>query len=219
MNPEEVIELVRNNQEHKTFEKIELPLHIKKYKEPVTVYKEFEKIQMAVSIPKICIGIKVDVSQFSEEEKEKISYYLNFAFWINFGATSDFKEEMIQKGILTRGINYSKERVENFFFINCTVDTPRYEELLQYFNKQLEQLTLSEDELKRMKRVMISNYIFQSDDLYNMNQQIMYDYLYYGKIKEDALSEIRALNQDEFYQYMSKLNLQHRSVVVIEPLQ
>ena len=70
-----------------------------------------------------------------------------------------------------------------------------------------------------MKRVMISNYIFQSDDLYNMNQQIMYDYLYYGKIKEDALSEIRALNQDEFYQYMSKLNLQHRSVVVIEPLQ
>lgn len=219
VNPEEVIELVRNNQEHKTFEKIELPLHIKKYKEPVTVYKEFEKIQMAVSIPKICIGIKVDVSQFSEEEKEKISYYLNFAFWVNFGATSDFKEEMIQKGILTRGINYSKERVENFFFINCMVDTPRYEELLQHFNKKLEQLTLSEDELKRMKRVMISNYIFQSDDLYDMNQQIMHDYLYYGKIKEDALSEIRALNQQEFYQYMRKLNFQHRSVVVIEPLQ
>ena len=69
-----------------------------------------------------------------------------------------------------------------------------------------------------MKRVMISDYIFQSDDLYDMNQQIIYDYLDYGKVKEDPLSEIRALNQQEFYQYMRKLNFQHRSVVVIEPL-
>ena len=218
VNPEEIIELVRNNQENKTFEITDSALRIKKYKEPVTVYKEFEKIQMPVSIPKICIGIKIDISQFSEEEKQKLSYYLNFAFWVNFGATSDFKEEMIQSGILTRGINYSKERVEDFFFINCMVDTPRYEELLQHFYHKLDHLTLSEDELKRMKRVMISDYIFQSDDLYDMNQQIIYDYLDYGKVKEDPLSEIRALNQQEFYQYMRKLNFQHRSVVVIEPL-
>ena len=76
----------------------------------------------------------------------------------------------------------------------------------------------SEEELKRMKRVVISDLIFQSDDLYDMNQQVMSDYLQYGRVRDDMLSEIRALNQQEFYQYMSKLNLQHRSVVVIEPL-
>ena len=46
----------------------------------------------------------------------------------------------------------------------------------------------------------------------------MSDYLQYGRVRDDMLSEIRALNQQEFYQYMRKLNLQHRSVVVIEPL-
>lgn len=69
-----------------------------------------------------------------------------------------------------------------------------------------------------MKRVVISDLIFQSDDLYDMNQQVMSDYLQYGRVRDDMLSEIRALNQQEFYQYMRKLNLQHRSVVVIEPL-
>lgn len=218
VNPEEIIELVRNNQEQKSFEKMNTSLRIKKYKEPVTVYKEFEKIKMDVSVPKVCIGIKIDISQFSEEEREKISYYLNFAFWVNFGATSDFKEDMMKQGILTRSINYSKERVEDFFFINCVVDTPRYEELLKYFYEKLEHLTISEEELKRMKRVVISDLIFQSDDLYDMNQQVMSDYLQYGRVRDDMLSEIRALNQQEFYQYMRKLNLQHRSVVVIEPL-
>ena len=125
---------------------------------------------------------------------------------------------MMKQGILTRSINYSKERVEDFFFINCVVDTPRYEELLKYFYEKLEHLTISEEELKRMKRVVISDLIFQSDDLYDMNQQVMSDYLQYGRVRDDMLSEIRALNQQEFYQYMSKLNLQHRSVVVIEPL-
>ena len=51
-----------------------------------------------------------------------------------------------------------------------------------------------------------------------MNQKIMMEYLQYGKIVEDRLSMIRNLNQKEFYEYMKRLNLKHRSVVVIEPI-
>ena len=54
--------------------------------------------------------------------------------------------------------------------------------------------------------------------MYGMNQKIMMEYLQYGKIVEDRLSMIRNLNQKEFYEYMKRLNLKHRSVVVIEPI-
>ncbi len=218
INPEEVIEIIKKNQEAKQLPKLKQSPRVKKYKEPVTVYKDFEKIKMDVTVPKICLGIKVDVSEFNDQERDKISYYLNFAFWVNFGATSDFKEEMIKEGIITHSMSYSKERVEDFFFINCVADTFRYEELLKRVVEKLEHLTITEEELERMKRVVISDCIFESDDMYGMNQKIMMEYLQYGKIVEDRLSMIRNLNQKEFYEYMKRLNLKHRSVVVIEPI-
>lgn len=215
VNPEEVMELVRQNQEKKHFEE-EPEVKIKKYKEPVTVYKEYEKMTMNVQIPKVCVGIKIDVSSFSKEEIDKISNYLNFTFWCNFGATSDFKEEMLEKGILTRGINYSKERVENFFFVQCVVETPRYEEFLDAFQKKLQTMTLTEEELKRMKRVLISDWIFSSDDIYAINEQISMEYCMNQEVRGDQIEQIRALNLQEYTEFMKKLNFKHCSILVIE---
>ena len=137
-------------------------------------------------------------------------------FLKNFGATSDFKEEMLEKGILTRGINYSKERVENFFFVQCVVETPRYEEFLDAFQKKLQTLTLTEEELKRMKRVLISDWIFSSDDIYAINEQITMEYCMNQEVRGDQIEQIRALNLQEYTEFMKKLNFKHCSILVIE---
>lgn len=218
VNPSEVMDIVRNNQANKSYKALAEEVKMKKYKEPVTVYRELEKVKMDVKIPKICVGIKIDVSKFSLAEQDKISRYLNFAFWTNFGATSQFKEDMMKKGILTRGISYSKEKVENFFFINCIVETTHIDEFLKYFKQQLEKLTITEEEITRMKRVLISDYIFQSDDIYGINSMIIDSYLKYKTVHETTIEEIRNLNQKEFYEYMKQIDMKHQNIVIIEPL-
>lgn len=218
VNPEEVFELVRRNQEKKNFQKHKEKTRIKKYKEPVTVYRKEEIIQMDVQVPKVCIGIKVDINQLSEEERKKLSYYINFAFWANFGATSEWQEKLIQDGISPHGIEYSKERVDEFFYISCSIETSKTEEFLKRFQENLSHMTLSEEALERMKRVLLSNYIFQSDDIYGMNHFVIPRYLQDGELKEDYLDGIRKLNQKEFYEHMKKVNFQHQSVVIIEPI-
>lgn len=218
VNPEEVFELVRFNQEKKNYQKHKEETRIKKYKEPVTVYKKEETIQMDVQIPKVCIGIKIDISKFTEEEKKKLSYYINFAFWANFGATSEWREQLIQDGIATQGIDFSKERVDDFFYISCSIETSKTEEFLKRFQENLSHLTLQEDALERMKRVLLSDYIFQSDNLYGMNHFIISRYLQDGEIDENYLDKIRKLNQKEFYELMQKINFQHQSIVTIEPI-
>ena len=55
-------------------------------------------------------------------------------------------------------------------------------------------MTLTEEELKRMKRVLISDWIFSSDDIYAINEQISMEYCMNQEVRGDQIDQIRALN-------------------------
>ena len=67
-----------------------------------------------------------------------------------------------------------------------------------------------------MKRVLISDWIFSSDDIYAINEQISMEYCMNQEVRGDQIEQIRALNLQEYTEFMKKLNFKHCSILVIE---
>ena len=103
IEPKEIIDLVNLNQNNKTFEN-EKKIDIKKIKEPNNINKDYEEIKMNITIPKVFIGYKINLSKIKSVSKAKIINYICIYFEMLFGLTSKCLEDLRNNGKLHTNI-------------------------------------------------------------------------------------------------------------------
>ena len=98
INPEQVIEIIKNNLKIK--EKINYELI--NYDESNEVLKKEEIIKMNVTIPKVYYGIKMNIGNY---DMKIVKQYLSLFYDSLFDATSEFSEKMKSNKIIDEDIN------------------------------------------------------------------------------------------------------------------
>ena len=94
LKPEEVINIVNENQSKKQFLPIQR-IKIKQEKEPKIIQNKKIDLFMNVMIPKIAYNFKIDVSSSLKKFSKKVlSYYFEIAFGVHFSDTSLFYEKL-----------------------------------------------------------------------------------------------------------------------------
>lgn len=217
VEPTEVIAIARDsklNQEHKKDTPLEIK--VKENHEPDKVVVEYDKVHMDVVIPKISINYKINISQFSDLERRKLLKYLIIIFSTKFGSVSPFLEEAKNDKIINDDISYSQFRVGDHLLILIEAETKEYDELLRRVEIEMSNLTITPEEFERKKKVLISNDIASSDNIYNLNDQLEHYIIHYHQVIAQNHDEIKALNYAEMREFIKKISLKNRSVVVID---
>ena len=215
VDPKETIELIKQNQEKKQFEKEE-EIKIKTYEEPDKVDKKSEIIKMDINLPKLALSYKINYKNMNLNLRDALAY-LSIIFDINLGATSIINEELKDENIITSNIDFTFMYTDTHILVTIFGETDKIEKLSSKLENQINNLELTEEEFDRKKLNIASSYIFMSDNIFSMNEKVMNNIIKYNEIKIDDIKYTKRLDYKKAKQIIKDLDLKNKSIVIIEP--
>ena len=209
------IKIVNDFYKTKKYDKM-AEIKTKTYKEPDKVFKEYDEIKMNVNIPKVSVNYKINFT------KSKLPYikkmmYLSAFLDIKFGPTSLLVERLKKEGITNYDLAYELVKTDTHALIMFEDDTKEKDKLIKYIDEEINDKSITEEELQRKKKVFISNNIYSSDNIYSINNKIMGNIIRYGEIQVNVLDILNSLNIEEYNEFIKTINFDNRNITIINP--
>lgn len=185
-----------------------------KYDEPDKVERESSTIIMDVSVPKVSMSYKINIDELKLNKLDIMTYasiYLNS----KFGGSSIFNEKMKNQGIIAESCGFDYDIIDNHLVLTIFGESKNYNELLENIEKEVLNKEIEENSFYRYKKVLKSNLIYTSENIYAMNDNITSSIIKYGKY-EDRYNIIEKLNLKDYNLFIKTLNFENKSSLIIK---
>lgn len=212
--PEEIINLIKDNQSQKSF-KQEEKIKVKEIKEPDKVTKEKEIIQMNTNIPKVAYTLKIPLKDIKLTRRQ-LHLYMYILFTTLFDETSTFDALSKEEGIIANTTYVSMLNTNTHLLISLINETEKYEELLTRIKEKLTNIEICEKDFNRKKKVLISNEIFAYENVENVGDIIIDNIIYTSSLEEDPIGIISNLNIKELLELIKKINLDNTTTIIVK---
>ena len=141
---------------------------------------------------------------------------INLIMNINFGATSDFREELISKGLIT-STSYYVDKYDEYIVITINASTNYSKEVIKRIQEKLENLNITDEDLTRKKNATIATMILDYEDIEGVNSKIQSDIINNGKIITDLKARVSNLDKETLEGVMKYINNDNVAVNVFLP--
>lgn len=213
-NEEEILNTIIENQCKKEFKPLN-KIKVKEYKEPNKVVKEREIININTPISKVAYNIKVSLKDIDINIR-KYNLYLFIIFSIIFDDTSLFDEEAKKENIITNSLYLNLLNCDSHLLVSLINETNSYEKLITKIEETLKGISISEEELERKKRVLISNELFSFENIEIINEMIIDNIIFDNSIERDMIPLLKSLNKEELDSIIQNLDLNNKSIVILK---
>ncbi|MBO2534637.1 EF-P 5-aminopentanol modification-associated protein YfmH [Rummeliibacillus suwonensis] len=201
LEPEKMIEVIRENQKKKEFAK---PTPIKRIgvNEPSEVAIPERSLRMDVLKSKVSVGLKAKETSLSGREMLKHELAISLTLDILFGRSSDFYTKVYEEGLIDESYSYDFSLEQGFGFAMIGSDTHQPDKLVQAIKDQLKKTEqnwpFGEEELERVKRRRIGfhlralnsiEYIANQFTRYKFNDMNLFDSV--AAIEELTLADVK----------------------------
>ena len=214
-NPYEMACLVEDNLSKKKFGKYLNPIIIKE-NEPKKVTTKYKEEYINVTYPRLKFSIKMDMSRFKNYSSLELKILTSLLFNINFGATSDFRDELMEKGLI-QNMNVTCDVYDDSFVVTISVISNFKEEIIKRVKEKLENLSISEIDFKRKKNATIATLILDYEDLENVSYRIQDDVLNNGGIVTNLKEILEDETIDDLKDIINLLDTDNLSINVFLP--
>lgn len=162
VQPEEFIQLVKDNQNNKKFQDKPEVEHLLP-EEPDHVAQPYRELQMDVIQPKVIYGIKAPVHQLTGDDMLKYELAMQATIEILFGRSSVFYERAYEQGLIDESYSadFSMESTYGFTMIGSDTDQPQelIEAIQDYFTSPFASFEGIESQLERTKKRKIGSFL------------------------------------------------------------
>ena len=111
--------------------------------------------------------------------------YIGMILRANFGASSDLKEELMEKDLIT-GMGYARDIIDDYILVYFTVETKYVDEVIKIIQDKYEHMEIDNEMLRRRKRANIASLINDYDDIEYVNSELLDNIIEYGKVIDNA---------------------------------
>ncbi len=211
---DEIMASIKDNQRNKAFDSFN-EIEVKGIKEKDEVYKKEEIINSTTSIPKVALTIKMPIKGINLSRRE-LSLYLYILFTSMFDETSSFDEELKKDNIISNTTYVSTLNTNTHMLISIINETDKYSEFINKVEDKLKNISISEEDFNRKKKVLISNEIFAYEYAEQINDIILDDILYTGKVEDNPIGVIENLKLEVLNEIIKKINSKNISKIILK---
>ena len=215
VEPKEALNVIKINQGDKKFDE-QKEIILKEYDEPNNVAKEKEEVTMEIEIPKVGVGYKFDCSNIKKNIYD-IKSYISILLDLKLGSTSELSEKLKTDNLITHDLDITLINTDKHILAMIIAETNNIEEVLAYIDNELKDLSLTEEELERKKKVRKSNTIYRSDSIYSINNKIVSDIMNFDKVIYDDYKKIEKLNIKDMNKIIKEINLDNKTTYIVKP--
>lgn len=214
-NPYEMASLVEDNLSKKSFGEYLNPVVIKE-NEPKKVIEKYKEEYINLTYPRIKFSVKMDMGRFKDYSKLELKLLTNLIFNINFGATSDFKDELMEKGLI-QNMSVTNDIYDDTFVITISVTSNFKEEVIKRIKEKLENLSVNEIDFKRKKNATIATLILDYEDVENVSYRIQDDVLNNGGIVTNLKEILENETLDDLNELINLYDLDNLQISAFLP--
>jgi len=185
-------------------------------KENALTKSEYSELYGNTAVPKLSYGFKINKDKFHIKDNFVLNMYLNCIFYILFDETSLFSEEVYKNDYC---VNYYVEHmyVDNYYILNFNADSNFADLFKDTVDKYLKNIIITEDDLERVKNVLIAGEIKVSDNLQSIMNDIQDEFVRYDNIILDRVSIIKKINLKDINQIIEKLSFDNNTFILMLP--
>ena len=213
-DPNEVIEIIKNNQEGKKFtnNKVE----IIKDKEPVEVCKKYLEIKdKQVEIPRIIMSYKLDIKKFKDYDLGLLDDLLFIILDSNLGYTSDLREKLEKENLIS-SMFFNIEYLDDVITISLYMYSNEGDKAIELIRNKLNNLQISEEEIERKRRVSIANLINNYDYIRRVNEDIVFSLVRYNKVYDNLFEIYNSVTLKDVEKVIKLIDTKNEAIVVLK---
>lgn len=216
VNPEETINLIKENQRKKEFAKPK-KIEVKKYTEDKTVAVKRQEVEMDININKFALSYKIGIKKLNNYSMYEVINYILYYFDIKLGATSLLVEKLKNDGLIYDNFDLEATIIDDYLLVSIFGETKEPDHVIEIIKKELDNRYIIEEDFERKKKNSISSIIVSSDDIYHINNKIMSNIIKYGDIIYDDYDLIKSLTFDKLQNIISSISFNENTIFVINP--
>ena len=185
-------------------------------KENELTKSEYSELYGNTTVPKLSYGFKINKDKFHIKDNFILNMYLNCIFYILFDETSLFSDEVYKNDYC---VNYYVEHmyVDNYYILNFNADSNFADLFKDTVDKYLSNIKVTEDDLERIKNVLIAGEIKVTDNLAGIMNDIQDEFVRYDNIVLDRVSIIKELNIKDMNNIIKKLSFDNNTFILMLP--
>lgn len=210
---DQALEIISNNktlQQAKTNFKID----VFQEEEPLEVNEREVEIKFNVINTKVGYGIKIPLKNI--KDKYLFGLYIGLMLNIKFGLSSYFREELKKEQLMT-SFYMERELVGDYLLITFKADSEVPEKLIAKIKKELADISVTEEEINRLKKVWISSEVIMIDNINMSLENIVGDIIEYGKVIPNKVDIFRSLNKKDYDKLLGNIDFTNSSTIIIRP--
>ena len=214
INPTDTIKVIK--EELKDFKNPKEKIELIEANEPDEVFKDYEEINIDVETPKLGISYKINKNVFKnlKIDKYNLDYYLQMLITLGFGSSSDFKEELLNKGLFTT-FNHQITDTNTHYLIDFYASSFEANKLIKEIDNYVNQIKIKEEDFHRLKKTWIASEIRMIDSINATVYNILDDILDYNEFKGNKINDIKNLEFSKLKEVQKKLDLKNKAIVLI----
>lgn len=215
-NPTKLMDVIRNNQEKKTFPEIS-KVKRKVVDEKREVHKSDHVFAMDVSMPKVNLAFKCEgIKDIQERNKKEWSYKLLFDMY--FSSLNEDYQNWLDKNIVNSSFSFEIDFGYDYGLIMFYSETTKVDEFLLMMIETLKNIdTVSEKRLEQLKR----RYFGVNINSLTSGKQVAITYMrnYFSELDFfSSLEVIETITSEDLLKALKELDLKNYTKVIIEPI-
>ena len=215
VNPKEVIEFIKENQNKKEFSSFKRPKKLK-YEEKDSIVTDYKEVSANIEIPKIILSVKIRKDAFEDIEDDLLLDMINVVLSSNFGVTSLFREKVFENNLaITLGSSAYFEK--DYIVVQVRAETKNKEELIPLLKEKLESLEIDEQDIKRKVKSEIANMVLSYEDPESVSDMLTYYLVKYGHILENEKEILESINIKDIQNVFKKISMNEMNTFVVLP--
>jgi len=209
----EIIELIKNNDVLRNI-KNRGKVKLKEIDEPLKVNNKYSEIKIDnLVIPKVALNVKLSLKNI--KDRYLYNLYVALLLKILFGSTSSFREEMLKNNYFTEFIA-GNMIVDDYLIIEFYSDSSNPKELVDKVLEHLKSGIITEEEFERYKKVVVASLVMESDNIENVVDNVINEWVLWGKIIENKVDIIKGMKYKELIKVQTEFDVDNHAVVILE---
>ena len=214
-NPYEMAKTVEDNLAKKEFREFQ-EVDIISESEPKKVTKDYMEENVGITYPRVKYSLKIPINKFKNVETIDLKLLCDLILNINFGSTSEFRSDLILKGLVT-SMGYSLDIYEEYLVITITANTNYQDEVIKLIREKFDNLEVDEKDIVRKRNAAIATLILDYEDIEQVNMKIQDDIINEGEIITDLKIRVASINQEKLESVINYINNDNVAISVFKP--
>lgn len=184
--------------------------------EPKKVTKDYLEENVGITYPRVKYSLKIPINKFKNVETIDLKLLCDLILNINFGSTSEFRSDLILKGLVT-SMGYSLDIYEEYLVITITANTNYQDEVIKLIREKFDNLEVDEKDIVRKRNAAIATLILDYEDIEQVNMKIQDDIINEGEIITDLKIRVASINQEKLESVINYINNDNVAISVFKP--